>query len=119
MKIILSYPLWYIVFCLLAGGLYAAILYFREKQLSELRPWLKTLIATTRFVVISLLSFFLLQPLIRTEKRRVEKPLIVIAQDNSGSVIIGKDSSFYKGVYLAEIDRLKSKLEENYDVRSY
>ena len=77
------------------------------------------MIATTRFVVISLLSFFLLQPLIRTEKRRVEKPLIVIAQDNSGSVIIGKDSSFYKGEYLAEIDRLKSKLEENYDVRSY
>lgn len=75
--------------------------------------------AAFRFLSVSILAFLLLSPLIKTINREVEKPVIIIAQDNSQSLIIGKDSTFYKTDYKKKLQTLIDELDEKYDVRSY
>lgn len=72
-----------------------------------------------RFIAVSLLAFFLLGPLIKSITREVEKPVIVLAQDNSESLLIGKDSTFYQGEYLQQLQRLKEELSDRYEVQTY
>lgn len=75
--------------------------------------------AVFRFITITLLAFLLLSPLIKTVKRTVEKPVIVIAQDNSESLVSGKDSAFYKKQYKESLQKLVDGLSDKYDVRTF
>ena len=72
-----------------------------------------------RFLIISVISFLLLSPLLKTIIRNTEKPIIIIAQDNSESIIAGNDSVFYFENYLAGFNDLSKKLEGKYDVRNF
>lgn len=107
------------MFCILAGAAYAAVLYFRDKKLSEVSLAVIRLMAVFRFMSITLLSFLLLSPLIKTIKRTVEKPVVVIAQDNSESLVAGKDSAFYKKEYKEKLQKLINELEDKYEVRTF
>ena len=119
MKLTTEYPLWFIIFCIAAGIVYAGILYFKDKKLSELSIWIVRLLAAFRFIVVALLSFLLLSPLLKTISREVEKPVIIIAQDNSESITAGKDSAFYKTEYRKSLQQLVDKLADKYDIRFY
>lgn len=119
MNIITEYPLWFTLFCLLAGGGYAAVLYYKDKRLTELSKWLIRTMATFRFIVVSVLCFLLLSPLLRSVVREVEKPVIIIAQDNSESLISGKDSAYYRGEYKQKMNALVEELSDKYEVKLY
>ncbi len=119
MNIITEYPLWFTLFCLLAGGIYAGVLYYKDKRLNELSKWLIRIMALFRFIVVSLLCFLLLSPLLRSVVREVEKPIIIIAQDNSESLISGNDSAFYRGEYKQKMNALAEELSDKYDVKIY
>lgn len=119
MELITEKPLWFIVFCLLAGFVYAFALYRNDKGIEGQSIWLVRLLASLRFLVVSVLCFLLLSPLIKTITNQVEKPLIVIAQDNSSSVVMGKDSSFYKNEYKQKLKNLSDALSKDYEVRYY
>lgn len=75
--------------------------------------------AMFRFLAITILSFLLLAPLLKNINRQVEKPIIIIAQDNSESLVIGKDSTFYKTEYKQKLQKLINDLGNKYEVRSY
>lgn len=77
------------------------------------------LLALLRFVAVTVLAIFLLKPLIRTVDRIVEKPIIVIAQDNSSSLVLGPDSSYYKNEYPTQLNELAASFSEDYEVRTY
>ncbi|MFH1321765.1 MAG: hypothetical protein ABII90_14090, partial [Bacteroidota bacterium] len=119
MTIITEYPPWYIIFCFALGALYAFILYNKDKNLSELPLWLKRMMALFRFCVVGLIAFLLLNPLLKTIFRQVEKPIIIIAQDDSQSLLIGKDSSYYKNGYRESLNNFISDLSNKYDVKTY
>ncbi len=119
MNIITEYPLWLILFCIAAGIIYSGILYFREKKLNELSVWMVRLMAAFRFSAVTLLSFFLLSPLLKTVNREVEKPVIIVAQDNSESLVAGKDSAFMKKEYKQNLQKLIDELNAKYEVRLY
>lgn len=51
--------------------------------------------------------------------REVEKPVIIIAQDNSESVILDKDSAFYRSEYKQKLEELAEELNDKYEVRKY
>jgi hypothetical protein len=72
-----------------------------------------------RFIVVFLLAFFLLKPLLRSVDRDVQKPIVVIAQDDSKSLVVGKDSTYYRGAYQEQLKQLQLSLEGDYEVRSY
>src|ERR1700752_4096689 len=101
-----DYPWWFSVFCLLAGAGYAFILYRKEKRFDETLLWIRRTMPVLRGIVVALLAFFLLSPLLKNISRTVEKPIIIFAQDNSESVTVGKDSSFYKKEYSKNVSEL-------------
>ncbi len=119
MNIVFEYPSWFIIFCLLAGLAYAFVLYRKDKKLSEIPSLVINIMAAFRFFVITILCFLLLSPLLKTVNRSVEKPVIIIAQDNSESLLATKDSSFYKKEYKQNLQKLMDVLSEKYEVRSY
>src|SRR5580700_9903764 len=94
--LLLNYPLWFILFCILTGVIYAAALYFRDQKLKEFSKEIIYLIAASRLCTVTLIAFLLLSPFIKTISVITEKPVIIFAQDNSESIIQTKDSAFYK-----------------------
>jgi hypothetical protein len=119
LSIITEAPYWYILLCILAGAVYAGVLYYRDRKLNDVAKWLTVLMASFRFLVVFLLSFLLMSPLLKTTFREVEKPIIVIAQDESGSLLLGKDSAFNTTVFPEKIKKLVEELGDKYDVKLY
>lgn len=87
--------------------------------MAEVPAWIVRTMAVLRFLAVALLSFLLLSPLLKTVSREVEKPVIIVAQDNSESLVAGKDSSFYRGEYRKKLQQLIDQLGDKYEVRSY
>jgi len=75
--------------------------------------------ALVRFLSVSAIAFLLLNPLLKTVFREVEKPVIVIAQDNSQSIVLGKDSAFYRTAYKGKLEKLSRDLSDKFEVRIY
>jgi hypothetical protein len=119
MSIVFEYPTWFILFCILTGLAYAFILYRKDKKFEESSVWIIRTMAAFRFLSISILAFLLLSPLIKTVDREVEKPVIIIAQDNSQSLIVGTDSAFYRTEYKNRLQKLTDELADKYEVKSY
>lgn len=118
-NIITELPLWLSVFCIALGGVYAFFLYHKEEKFSETASWLIKVMALSRFLLVSVLAFLLLTPFIKTLFNKIEKPVIVIAQDNSFSILLNKDSTFYQNKYLTDLENLKKSLEAVYEVKIY
>jgi hypothetical protein len=95
------------------------MLYYRNSKLKDLSKRMIVLLGSLRFVALFLISFLLLEPVLNTEFRKVEKPVVVIAQDFSASVVLNKDSVFYKTEYLKQLEQLQEVLGDNYEVRTY
>ncbi|MGL5891688.1 MAG: hypothetical protein ACRC3B_17480, partial [Bacteroidia bacterium] len=118
-RIITEAPLWYTFFCLLAGGVYAGMLYFRDKRLAEFSRRVIGLLAAFRFLAVSILAFLLLSPLLKTVSREVEKPVVVIAQDVSESTLLTADSAWYKNEYRKKLQAVTDALSEKFEVKTY
>ncbi len=112
--IISDYPLWLMVLPILAGLLYAGLLYGNIKK-SFFSKKIRLLLTALRFIVITVLAFLLLSPLIKTFVYDVEKPIIVIAHDNSASVIT-HDTASWLPKYRNDLTTLINKLGDRYDV---
>ena len=116
--IVTGYPLWFVIFCLLLGALYAAALYYKENK-NEFSVTIKRVMAVLRLISVAFIAFFLLSPLLKLISSQVEKPVIIIAQDNSHSILNYADSSFYKSEYLNHLNTLAEQLKKKYDVKMY
>lgn len=117
MTIVTQSPAWLIPLCIVAGLIYAGALYFRDR-FNRTYGWkLAGLLGLLRFICVSLLAFFLLHPLVKTIDRKVEKPIVVIAQDNSESLAVGKNAEYYKSTYLQQLNELRATLGEDFDVQ--
>ena len=119
MDVVFEYPSWFIIFCLLTGVAYAFILYRKDKKFADTPIWLVRVMSIFRFLVVTILFFLFFSPLLKTVNRSVEKPVIIIAQDNSESLVVSKDSAFYKKKYKEDLQKLIDVLGEKYDVRIY
>ncbi len=75
--------------------------------------------AIFRFLSVTILCILLLSPLIRTIFREVEKPIVLIMQDESASIVTIKDSTNFLQSYPSAINELKKSLESDFDVRMF
>ena len=89
---IIDYPWYYVLLCLLAGALYAGLLYFAGRKRFGAR--MRWLLAGVRFVAVSLIALLLLAPMARQRVHERQRPVVVVAQDVSQSVLASADSSF-------------------------
>jgi hypothetical protein len=112
-----QYPIWYLFLCLLIGGLFAGVLYYRSTAFRKQSSTLNIVLALLRFVAVSLIAMLLLTPLLRRVVREVKNPIILIAQDQSESVgrALGND----KSAYLDRLEGLQEDLRGDYEVKAY
>lgn len=117
MQIITEYSVWWMLPAfLLALGL-TLLLYWRERR-SEFTLVQKTVLAILRFGGIFLSLLLLLHPMILRKVEQRENPLIIIAQDNSQSLVSTQDSTFMRKDYVEKLAALKDKLSGKYEVSS-
>ena len=118
MGLVTEYPAWFFLFCLLLGGGYAFGLYYRSRT-DEVAPVIKGFLFLFRFLSVTLIAFLLLSPLVKRTVENVVKPLIILGVDNSESVSLSADSSYYRKTLPGEIISMKEELGKKYDVRLY
>lgn len=119
MQLISNFPWYYTLLCLVAGFVFSAMLYVRDKQNAERSRVLLYGLAALRFVSVSLIALLLLDIFIKRLVNETEKPVIIIAQDNSSSIIAGKDSTDIKTNYSKVFNSLVNAVKDKYDVRTY
>jgi hypothetical protein len=103
-----EYSPWFILLCLLAGAIYAFVLYQKKG------PWSKTinyLLATGRFLLVSLLTFLLVGPIIKQIRNETEPPHVVVAIDNTLSVKETSDSLRIQAL-LSKVKELAAQLQQ-------
>ena len=118
MSLITEYPAWFVIFCIALGLLYAGLLYYKNRN-EEFSLTINRWLAVFRFLAVFIISFLLLSPMVKTVFRKTEKPMIIVAQDNSESLVIGKDSGYIKNDYTTKIDRAIDDLKEDYQVKTF
>lgn len=118
-EFVYQYPAWFLVFCLLCGLGFAYLLYRRDTQFREAAAWLKKVLFGLRFLAISILAFLLLSPLLRYVTRTVEKPVVILLQDNSASLNNTAKSKAQLSNWDAALRGLEEKLSNEYEFRKY
>ena len=105
--------MWSVVFALAIGAVYASLLYLFSKKYGR---GLTVLLFALRTIVVATVVMLFVNPYIKQRTYKIEQPIIVLAQDNSESIILTKDSVFYKTKYPELVDSIATALEKDYDV---
>ena len=106
-------PLWLIIPILLVAIAIPALLYYRNSSFSK--P-LNILLFFLRFSVIFILALLLLNPYFFNETKVLQKPIIVVAVDESESMLNASDSSTISQLVQKNIDEIKDELSDNYEI---
>ena len=108
MQILVSTPWWFIVLCLLCGAVYSALLYKQSLK----KTWHKVL-AVLRLISVSLICFFLLNPVLVQWLSTEQKPKVLMVMDVSESVPAhgGLPKNF-----LTDWQNMPEQLGDQYDV---
>ena len=107
---------WWVPVCLILGLLYAWLLY---RQPVSLGKNFKLGLAAIRAVVVFIIAMLLVSPLIKTAKYSPQKPLVLIAQDNSSSINTFKPTGFNAAQLANSLSKLKQELGDKYDVQEF
>lgn len=116
MDLLLDYPLWFVLICLVAGFVFALALYYKDRR-SDYPPWLNSLLAILRFVAVSIIAFLLMGPLLMRISKTYDRPVVIYAQDDSRSVLLGSDSLFLFRDYLPALDEVMNSIREEYELQ--
>jgi len=111
-------PIWMLIVSLLAGLAAATVLYFRNKK-QHYGKALNVILFALRTLIVGLVVLLLFNPLIRQKFSSVETPTIILAHDNSSSVVLCKDSVFYKKDYLTQFEQFRKDLNADFQVDEY
>ncbi len=112
-----EHSLWFLPLCLVIGIAYALILYCKAKK-PELSLWVKRIAFVTRALVVSTLTFLLLNPLILSVHKESERPLLIVGVDNSESMLYTKDSAYYKNDFQQQLQAVVDRLKKKYRVET-
>lgn len=112
-----EYSLWFLPLIILISLGISWLFYFFRKD-KAYSPRQRYILSTLRFLSLFLILFLFLSPVKRVKHKTIEKPTIVVVQDNSSSITYGKpsDSAFYRGEYLKKLASLSHSLKRDYNV---
>jgi hypothetical protein len=98
------------------GILYAWLLY---RQPVNLGKYFRLGLAAIRTLVVFLIALLLVSPLVKSVKYSPQKPLVLVAQDNSASVNTFKAPGFNADKFVDDLAKLKQELGDEYDVQEF
>ena len=103
---------------LLAGVAAATVLYVKNKK-QHYGKALNAILFALRTLIVGLVVLLLFNPLIRQKFSSVETPTLILAHDNSSSVVLCKDSAFYKNDYQTQFEAFRKDLNADFQVDEY
>lgn len=115
-EFVFPYPVWFILFCLITGFIYAWFLYKKDAGFPDAPLWVRRILPWFRGIAVALLSFLLLAPLLKFVSRQEEAPLVILLQDNSAS-LAGSQSA--GAAYREGLSTLQKELAKRFDFRAY
>lgn len=115
-EITFQYPSWYIILCIALGLIYAVTLYYRDKKFEESPKWSKWVMGILRFLSVTGIAILLLSPLIKSISENIKQPIVVVAEDNSQSIVANLSAEEIDN-RKEEINSIATKLAEKYEVK--
>ena len=79
----------------------------------------KAVYIVLRVLVLGILVLLLINPYVRHRSSVVEQPTVVLVHDNSASIVLGKDSSYYKEEYPRKLAEFREALGRDFQVDEY
>ncbi|WP_184548934.1 hypothetical protein [Mucilaginibacter sp. FT3.2] len=107
---------WWVPACLLLGIIYAWLLY---RQPVNLGKYFRYGLSVVRALVVFFIAMLLVSPLVKSTRYDQQKPLVLIAQDNSSSINTFKAPGFNADKLVADLAKLKDELGDKYDVQEF
>lgn len=114
-KIIVEQAWYYLVLCVVAALAAALFLYYKHKKSAEVPKVALFSLALLRFAAVLILSFLLLSIFVRRISTKTEQPIILLAVDNSTSMLALPDSA---APLKDAIEKLRAALSEKYEVKT-
>ena len=102
--------------CLILGMLLAYLFYRRTPHLERK---LRIGLAVLRSLTITIIGWLLFFPLVKNVSYTLQKPLIIIGQDNSLSVNHVAPANFNRKSYEDQLQELSKRLSADYEVKIY
>ncbi len=116
--IVTEYSLWWVLpFTLVSLLLIVLVYFFKKPYHKDLSLPKIYILAFLRGLSILLLLILLLEPKIKYASEKIEKPLLVFAQDNSKSLKLNNDSLFYLNEYPSEIEKFLETLNSEFEIK--
>lgn len=114
-RINFDYPFWIILLVSLTGIIYSAILYYKNKK-EPFSPVLTIFLSIIRFSLVACIALLLLNPFVLHIQKEIEKPILIMALDNSASVVSTKDSAFYFNELKNSVNNIRSQLQKDFQI---
>ncbi|MBP5573933.1 MAG: hypothetical protein J6X40_07185 [Bacteroidales bacterium] len=111
-------PLWMGLVALAVGVAFAMLLYFRNRR-QHYGKGLTIALFGLRTLLGGLVTLLLFNPYIRQRVSVVEPPTVLLAHDNSASLVLSKDSVFYRTDYRTQLDAVRERLHRDFQVDEY
>ena len=113
------WPSYLILLGLILALVFGVAFYYKTNKNKDIRKSVLILLFVSRVLIIFILSIFLLEPVIRYTKLEKEKPILLLAIDNSQSMVLNKDSTWIKNELKKKIDFLCNQLNEKFEIKTY
>jgi hypothetical protein len=121
LEIVFSEKYWGLIFfiSILSASGVTLLLYHKSRDVVELKTWQRALLMCLRFLAIFLVTFLLAGPLIKTLRKIIQNPVLVLAIDNSTSVTSFSGDASPVDEKLEMIEKLNQSLNEKFDIVNY
>ena len=101
-----------------AGIALAMVLYFHNRKQHYGKP-LTIVLFVLRSLLGAIVTLLLFNPFIRQKVSVVEQPTVLLAHDNSASIVLSKDSAFFKEDYLTQLESFRQDLQQEFQAEEY
>ena len=118
MSLLTEYPVWFLLFCILAGAFFSVGLYYGKRRTDD-GLTVFTALLLLRFFSVTVISFLLLNPLVQRTTRQVEKPVIAVGIDGSRSLVSSVDSVEVRENIGRDIENLSHELSDRFEFAFY
>jgi hypothetical protein len=114
-----KYWFFFLLAAIVAAFAVSLFLYFRNKENSELGKNQVRILMTLRFLSFFIIAFLLLSPFIKTLKKITRNPLIIVAWDNSNSIVSTPDSVNIASEIAKIRENVSNELSTKYSILEY
>src|SRR4051812_29563292 len=117
-KLIFNSPWYYVLICLICGLTLASFLYYRNKKNTDIPKSIIYGMFALRSLSVMIILLLLLNIFLKQTSNETQNPIILLAIDNSKSMMVNKDSIFIKKEFLNKLSVLKDEINKNFTVKT-